>query len=845
VSSLRPAQPFRPLCLCLLLAPLLLPPAAGWAQGASGKPAAESAPAETPPLPKVEPIPVAEISARAGQARTQLGEIEKGLAPSESAARVVAGLPGLAERVRAQSAKAAEIIANPSIPRLDQLRLEWTAIQRESDALQSSLRARAADLERQLDRVAKQRERWQATRAAAVAAETPEEVFAQIAEVDAAVARVTEQAKARQGAIVTLQSRVAELSETIKAELRELAQTRDGIVGDVFRADSPPIWDRGFFEPIGTGEVWERLVESQAREVELVKAYVSQRRTALILHLVLLAALATALIAIRARVRARAEHDEDLAAVRAVFDRPVSMALLLTVLASIWTLPGMPQGMRQPLGALLILPAVLILRRLLEPAIFPILNALFVLWVFERARVVLAPLPHAPRLLFMAEMLGLVALLAWWMRPARLRAITPEAARQPFFRVTGVAVRIAFAVCSAALIAEVVGYTALGELVGGSALFAAYAGVVLYGAVRVVDAIVAFLLRVRPLRLLGMVQRHRSLIRRRSVQAVRLGATLWWTVEVLGRLEIADNLWGGLVAVVSAEAEYGNLAISIGDLLAFGIAVWAAFKVSSFIRFFLEEDVYPRAQLRKGQPYAVSTLVHYTILTLGFLIAVSMLGFDLDRFALVAGAFSVGIGFGLQNIVNNFVSGLILLTERPVEVGDTVSIGAAAEVFGEVQRIGIRSSTVRTWQGAEVIVPNGDLVSGQVTNWTHTDRRRRLEIPVGVAYGSDPQKVMAVLLEVAKADEHLLVDPEPYVLFMGFGESSLDFELRGWTVEFDSFLRVRSGLCTAIEAALRAEGITIPFPQRDLHVRTVAVAAMPAEAPVPPPRRDAAPESES
>jgi small-conductance mechanosensitive channel len=822
----------------LLLAPLLLLPAAGWAQGAAGKPAAESAPVETTVPPKVEPIPVAEISALAGQARTQLGEIEKGLAPSESAARVEGSLPDLAERIGAQSAKADEIVADPTIPRLDQLRLEWTAIQDEIAALQSSVRTRAADLERQLDRVAKQKERWQATRTAAVAAETPEEVFAQIDEVDAAIARVTEQAKARQGAIVTLQSRVAELSETVKAELRKVAATRDSILGDVLRADSPPIWDPGFFEPIGTGEVWERLVESQLREGQRAKDYVSQRRTALILHLVLFGALAIALAVVRTRVHRRAELEEDIAAVRAVFDRPLSMALLLTVLVSIWTLPQMPQGLRQSLGVLLLVPSVLILRRILEPPAFPILNALIVFYVVDRVRAVLSSLPHAPRVIFMAEMLGLVVLLAWWLRPARLQAITPEVARQPFFRVIGVGVRIAFVIGCAALIAAVVGYTALGELVGGGALFAAFAGVVLYGAVRVVDGIAAYLLRIRPLRLLGMVQRHRALIRRRTMKVVRLGAAIWWTTEVLDRLEIRDNLWNGLVAAVSAEAQYGNIAISVGDLLAFGLAIWASFKVSGFIRFFLEEDVFPRARLRKGQPYAVSTLVHYTILTIGFMIAISMLGFDLDRFALVAGAFSVGIGFGLQNIVNNFVSGLILLTERPVEVGDTVSIGSAAEVFGEVQRIGIRSSTVRTWQGAEVIVPNGDLVSGQVTNWTHSDRRRRMEIPVGVAYGSDPQKVMAVLLEVAKADDRLLADPEPYVLFMGFGESSLDFELRAWTIEFDSFLRVRSGLCTAVEAALRAEGITIPFPQRDLHVKTVAAAGTSTEAPTPPPRGD-------
>jgi small-conductance mechanosensitive channel len=139
-------------------------------------------------------------------------------------------------------------------------------------------------------------------------------------------------------------------------------------------------------------------------------------------------------------------------------------------------------------------------------------------------------------------------------------------------------------------------------------------------------------------------------------------------------------------------------------------------------------------------------------------------------------------------------------------------------------------------------VPNGDLVSEQVINWTHSDRRRRMEIPVGVAYGSDPKQVMDVLLETSKANPDVLQEPEPYVLFMGFGDSSLDFEVRAWTGNFDFFLRVRSELCVAFEASLRAVGIQIPFPQRDLHIRSVSTAQADATATRPDPgRTDAAP----
>ena len=154
-----------------------------------------------------------------------------------------------------------------------------------------------------------------------------------------------------------------------------------------------------------------------------------------------------------------------------------------------------------------------------------------------------------------------------------------------------------------------------------------------------------------------------------------------------------------------------------------------------------------------------------------------------------------------------------------MQVGDTIEMG---QVFGEVQRIGIRSSTVRTFQGSEVIVPNADLISLQVINWTLSDQLRRIEIPVSVSYGADPDHVLEVLSRIAENEPEVLLTPNSHGLFRGFGESALEFELRAWTDNFDQFLRVKSNLCVGIVAAFRAEGIQIPFPQRDLHLRSVA-----------------------
>jgi small-conductance mechanosensitive channel len=269
----------------------------------------------------------------------------------------------------------------------------------------------------------------------------------------------------------------------------------------------------------------------------------------------------------------------------------------------------------------------------------------------------------------------------------------------------------------------------------------------------------------------------------------------------------------------------GSLDFSLGDVVAFAVTIWLAVWVSRILRVVLEDEVFPRASLARGVPQAISTVAQYAVMMIGFLLAAAAAGFDWSRITLLAGAFGVGIGFGLQNVVNNFVSGLILLFERPVQVGDIVQQG---DLVGEVRRIGIRSSTVRTAEGAEVIVPNADLISQRVVNWTLSDRNRLIAIPIGVAYGTPPERVLALLDQVGRAHPDTLADPAPLVLLRAFGESSLDFELRIWTARPERMLATRSELSVAIHAALAAAGIEIPFPQRDL--RLVAVEADAAEA---------------
>ena len=259
-----------------------------------------------------------------------------------------------------------------------------------------------------------------------------------------------------------------------------------------------------------------------------------------------------------------------------------------------------------------------------------------------------------------------------------------------------------------------------------------------------------------------------------------------------------------LRAALTASVTIGSLSVSLGGILAFVIAIWGSLLISRFVRFVLEEDVYSHLVLDRGIPYAISTMLHYVILLVGFFVALGALGIDLTKITILAGAFSVGIGFGLQNVINNFVSGLILLFERPIKIGDIIEVSGN---IGEVRQIGIRASIIRTKDGSEVIVPNGLLISGQVTNWTLSDRGRAVEVSVTVAPTADLQQVADLLKSIAADHADVAKDPPPQAHVTSITATAVAFQLRIWTERNEAWAQVRSDLSVAINQALAREKI--------------------------------------
>jgi small-conductance mechanosensitive channel len=284
-----------------------------------------------------------------------------------------------------------------------------------------------------------------------------------------------------------------------------------------------------------------------------------------------------------------------------------------------------------------------------------------------------------------------------------------------------------------------------------------------------------------------------------------------------------DSFWAELLGWVTTPLfTVGTTGVTAMGLLRAGAVLAAALIVSKVIRRALGRISSRLPNLDQGTTYTLGRVVHYAILVIAFLGSLAVLGVDLTKIAILAGAIGVGVGFGLQNIVNNFVSGLILLFERTIKVGDYIELPSG--ITGEVRDINIRSTVVTTNDNVDIVVPNSELVSNSVTNWTLRDTVRRVRIPFGVAYGSDKEKVKAAALEAAAAVEHTLHSDHRYpeVWLTGFGESSLDFELVVWLTPeaVKRPARIVAEYNWAIETALVKHGLEIPFPQRDLHVRS-------------------------
>jgi small-conductance mechanosensitive channel len=777
--------------------------------------AQDTPPAQTPVKPaEIVAIPLAEISQRAEKTTLFLSKTAETLSRSASIAKIEEQLPEIQESMKKRRKLLSRALATGgNRSRLFFASAEWDQTRAQITRWKLTLTQKLEEIRISIELLSKEREIWELTRQDSVGTGAPEAITQRVQATLSRVDEASANARQIQASLLTLQDQIVQQDLLAAETLDRIAAVQRESHSSLFQRDAPPLWLDLF--AIHPSEHFDDVRTSIGEDLRKLRDFAEASGSRFLVDLLILIAVIRYASAVKRRLANPVEGVPPIGSLGELFQRPIAIAVLATILAGRWVHDPFPLGFSTLIGIALLVPLVRLVPLLLPTQMRWVVWVLATLLMLSRMRLILHNAPLASELLFVLEALGMIATLFWLMRPSRLREV-PADIRRP--RLLGAGMHATLALVSTSLVASALGFREIGVLIGSATLWSVYAAVILFATARALEAAVEASFYTAPGRKLSFVRRRRDAVLRITGRCASALAMIYWGYLTLQFFEILESMKTLANTILDAGLAVGEIEISLRDVLAFAITIVLAFMLSRLLRFFLEEEAFPRMRLRRGVGNAVATLLQYAILLLGFALALSAAGMDFSRVALFAGAFSVGLGFGLQTVVNNFVSGLILLFERPIQIGDMVEIGG---VLGEVRRIGARSSTVRTVEGAEVIVPNANLISDQVVNWTLSDRRRRLEVEVGVAYGTDPEVVLGLLRDVGGAHQTVLDAPSPEALFLGFGESALNFQLRVWIPRFEESYQIRSELGVAINSALRDAGISIPFPQRDLHVRSV------------------------
>ncbi|MBK9155707.1 MAG: mechanosensitive ion channel [Chloracidobacterium sp.] len=786
------------------------------ANASANAPAANSSPT---------PVPLAAVIAESDAALAKTREIDAFIQGQAVPPAVSEGLPATRSRINEMTASTnASLADTPTLEAVNAAEREWKQVLDRVVSWTTDMRDRSAAIEARIAELNSLKELWRSSEAAfRTQAEAdpagseslvPDDVIRRIGSLLSAITETERRAVAKRAEFLTVESRLSELQAEAEAMLSSLRQQRERQLVNIFSRSDRPLWatDPAGLRPEFVAGAASRTLSLQWNDLS---DYARRYPGRFVFHGVLLLVLIAGLLWARRKIVPLVEEEPKLRRPAAFFELPVASALIVSALFSILIYPQPPRLLSTLVAAAAIIPGFLVVRRIIESPWQYLLYGLLGLFVLDRVRDILIDAELASRVIFSFEMLAAGLLLIWFYRSKKVAANVEASAYSAFERIRRL-LPVGAGIFFGAFTASVLGFVFVAYLVGSGLLRTAYLAIFLYTAVQILASGVAFLLRARPFSGSSAVRNNRSLIVQKVRRILAWTAGIIWLLGILNNFAVREAVFSAVADLLGYRFSIGEIAFSIGDILLFAAMVWAAFLISRFVRFVLEEDVYPRLGLGDGASFAISSVFHYLLLILAFFIAISAVGFELSRFAIVAGAIGVGLGFGLQNIINNFVSGLILLFEQPVKVGDTVQIG---EHMGSLKSIGLRASVVRKVDGSDVIVPNSQFISEEVINWTMLDERRRIDIPVGVKYGSNAGEVQKLLLDIAARYDQILTDPAPAALFLGLGESSIDFELRVWTVDTDGWVALRSELVADVYNSLNEAGIGIPFPTREIYLQ--------------------------
>jgi small-conductance mechanosensitive channel len=688
---------------------------------------------------------------------------------------------------------------------------EWEGYEKQHIELQINLKNRSDQIAEISNEMLSQLLIWQETKDDGIKNKVSSKVIESIDEVIETINSITININIRMDSLFLIQKKITDQALIIDDVINEIVIKQENLQSNYFIIDSPNIWNAK--DSISTLSIVKATVyESVKHDSSALWEYLMRNRSSFFSQIFFLIALLFLFIYLNYKwIKNMDPQKSNLDKnTFVILSNPIASVLAIGVLISSFLYTNSPPFLGEITIVVILASAVYLLPKLTVKRLRLLLFLLLLLLLLNLAGNYIGVKAFIVRLVSILSALVVVFILIDF----RYNKSFKNFYNRKRSKLLSSLIYLFLILSVFGFVANIIGSVNLADFVYQGVMLSMVFAAITWLAVEIFVDVTLLLTREDPDKEISTISSFKLLIQKRLRSVLYLGGFILWIYLTLIGFSVIKYVINSFTKLMEVKWVIGELTISLGGIISFLIIIIITVIITKIISNLFRDDWIENTALPKGSSPAISIVLRIIVTTLGFYLAAASAGIDLSQFGFILGALSVGIGFGLQSVVLNFIAGLILAFERPIHVGDKIEVDME---FGIVTEIGIRASKVKTWAGTEVIIPNGDLVSKKVVNYTLSDEKRRFKIPFRTAIDTDPEQVILILTNIATMHPNTLKEKAPKTYFWGYGDTSLDFFLYFWT-EFDVGMRTRSEIMLEAHKELKAAGIQLAIPIRKMRI---------------------------
>ncbi len=693
-----------------------------------------------------------------------------------------------------------------SLSEIENERGIWEDKENKINSYNTEITEYVSRLQRKIRDVSFIQTRWDKTAVVARDNTAPAEVMTMIQTARSGIEQQQTQLMSAQSEALKLQAALASYYSTVNEAKNLLEQRRTELLDNIWARDSPAIWN---IQIDSSNQVVSETINKQTSNLKgSIVNFTMTHQAYLITLIVIFLSVLGYLMYLRLTRPIKLKEYENDKSIQLLIGNPILVSLLFTIVST-FIIFNLPESMLRVYALVVIIPSSWCLfiyserYRGVQVALYASIMSYYQITILTAGN-------SYSRFYFLFLSFAMTLILFGLIRSQRDYLLV-SLVRRPIIRlILSVMLFLSFS----STLCNIAGHFELSKLLIRGVYSSFNISIIFFLSANLLTGLSSLLLAISPLERSNIVKSKREYILSRWSAGIGFIAIIGWVYYALSAFRVNDAIINGLVDLFITRFSIGAIELSLGNIFAFFLTIQISIWLSRLVRFVLEEEVYVRRSGDKERAQgAILLMVRYSFISIGVILAFAAAGIQLSSITVIIGALGVGIGFGLQSIFNNLVSGIILAIERPMQLGDVVEVH---DLLGVVKDIGFRASTIRTYDGSEVIVPNGDFVSSKLINWTLSDKKRRLTVEIRTSFNTDPNLVLDTLKQVAVEDDLVLKNPAPIARFLGFGESFLEFQLMYWIPDYDNSFSMGTRVTNSVYQRLKDEHIEFPLPRQEV-----------------------------